>query len=325
MTIVANTYLSFSAKGIREELSDVIYNISPEETPFINNIGRGTVQNTYFEWQNDALAAAAANDQLEGDETTFTAAVPTTRLANYCQISKKDVIVSGTLEKVNKAGRKGELAYQLAKKSAELKRDMEFVACQNQAARGGNSTTSRRTAGFESFIRTNTDFATGGSPSGTNPTLSGTTEGYPNAGPVADGTPRALSETIVKNVVQQLYVSGGKPKMVIVDSTNKQLFSTFAGIAAQRYNAQGAKPTTIIGAADIYVSDFGNLEIVPSRFSRASSALFVDPEYAELVFLRPFMVEDLAKTGDAMKKHLLVEWGLKLTHEAAHGIARDLT
>lgn len=325
MTIVANTYLSFSAKGIREELSNVIYNISPEETPFINNIGRGSVSNTYFEWQNDALAAAAANDQLEGDETTFTAAVPTTRLANYCQISKKDVIVSGTLEKVNKAGRKGELAYQLAKKSAELKRDMEFVACQNQAARGGNSTTSRRTAGFESFIRTNTDFATGGSPSGTNPTLSGTTEGYPNAGPVADGTPRALSETIVKNVVQQLYVSGGKPKMVIVDSTNKQLFSTFAGIAAQRYNAQGAKPTTIIGAADIYVSDFGNLEIVPSRFSRASSALFVDPEYAELVFLRPFMVEDLAKTGDAMKKHLLVEWGLKLTHEAAHGIARDLT
>lgn len=326
MAIVANTYLTFDASAIREDLSNVIYNISPTETPFVSNIGKGgKVQNVYYEWQNDALAAAAANEHLEGDEQSFTAAVPSTRLGNYTQISKKDVIVSGTQEAVNHAGLKSMMAYQMAKKSAELKRDIEYVACRNQAARGGNSTTTRRTAGFESFIRTNTDFATGGSPSGANPALSGTTDGYPDTAPVDDGTPRAFTETILKNVLQKIWTAGGKPSMCIVDSTNKQVFSGFAGIADQRFMAPSSGQSTIVGAADVYLSDFGRLEVVPSRFSRASSALFVDPEYAELVFLRPFFVEDLAKTGDAMKKVIGAEWGLKLSHESAHGIARDLT
>jgi hypothetical protein len=320
MAIVANTYLTYSAVGIREDLSNTIYNISPTMTPFINNVGRGKVENTYFEWQTDALADAAAdNAHLEGDETTFTAAVPTVRLANYCQISKKDVIVAGTLDAVNKAGRKAELAYQLAKKSAELKRDMEARACQDDPAVAGNSTTPRETAGFEAFIRTNVN--DGG---GTDPTLSGTTSGYPNAGPVA-GTPRAFSETILKDVLAQMYASGAEQKMVILGAGNKQVFSGFAGIAQQRHQASSSGQTTIIGAADVYVGDFGELRAVPSRFSRNASALFVDPEYAEIVFLRPFMVEDLAKTGDAEKKHILVEWGLKIGTEKAHGIARDLT
>lgn len=320
MAIITNTYLTFDSVGIRESLSNVIYNISPEETPFVSNIGRGSVENVYFEWQNDALAAAAANDQLEGDETSFTAAVPTTRLANYCQISRKDVLVAGTLDAVNKAGRKAETAYQLAKKSAELKRDMEFIACQNQAARGGNSTTSRRTAGFESFIRTNEDRGT----TGADPTLSGATDGFPNAAPT-DGTPRTFTETLLKTVLQELYTSGGNPNMIILGPAQKQVFSTFAGIAQQRYNAPGDGQTTIIGAADVYLSDFGKLTAVPSRFSRNRTALLVDPEYAEICYLRPWMVEDLAKTGDAQKKHILVEWGLKVTHEAAHGVVADLT
>lgn len=324
MAIVENTYLGFDAIGIREDLSNVIYNISPEETPFVSNIGRGSVQNTYFEWQNDALAAAAANDQLEGDETSFTAAVPTTRLANYTQISRKDVIVSGTLDAVNKAGRKAETAYQLAKKSAELKRDMEFVACQNQAARAGDATTTRRTAGFESFMRTNVDRGTAGTP-GANPTLSGTTQGYPDAAPTDGSVTRAFTETLLKTVLQELYTSGGKPNMVILGPAQKQVFSTFAGIAAQRFNAPGGEQSTIIGAADVYLSDFGKLTAVPSRFSRNRTALLVDPEYAEIVYLRPWMVEDLAKTGDAQKKHILVEWGVKVTHEAAHGVVADLT
>lgn len=324
MAIITNTYLSYSAAGIREDLSNVIYNISPTLTPFINNVGRGKVSNVYFEWQNDSLAAAAANDQLEGDETAFTAAVPTNRLANYCQISRKDVLVAGTLDAVSKAGRKAETAYQLAKKSAELKRDMEFVACQNQAARGGNSTTSRRTAGFESFLRTNVNRGPGAGVAGANPTLSGATDGYPNAGPTDANATRAFSETILKDVLEQIYTSGGEQKMVLLGAAQKQVFSTFAGIAQQRYNA-GDDQTTIIGAADVYVGDFGKLRAVPSRFSRNQSALFIDPEHVEIVFLRPFMVEDLAKTGDAEKKHILVEWGLKVTHEAAHGVAADLT
>lgn len=323
MAIVTNTYLTLganAARGIREDLSNVIYNISPEETPFVSNIGRGSAQNTYFEWQNDALAAAAANDQLEGDETSFTAAVRTTRLANYTQISRKDVIVSGTLDAVNKAGRKAETAYQLAKKSAELKRDMEFVACQNQAARAGDATTSRRTAGFESFIRTNKSRGA----TGTDPTLSGTDQGFPNAAP-GDGTQRAFTETLLKTVLQSLYTAGGKPNMIILGAAQKQVFSTFAGIAAQRFNAPGDGQSTIIGAADVYLSDFGKLTAVPSRFSRNRTALLVDPEYAEICYLRPWMVEDLAKTGDAAKKHILVEWGLKVTHEGAHGVVADLS
>jgi len=143
MAIASNTFLTYSAKGIREDLSNVIYNISPEETPFVNNIGKGTLSNTNFDWQTDALAAAAANAQIEGDETSYDAVTATVRLQNYAQISRKSVIISGTEEKVNKAGRRSELAYQIAKKGSELKRDIEFSCLNGQAAVAGDSTTAR--------------------------------------------------------------------------------------------------------------------------------------------------------------------------------------
>jgi hypothetical protein len=320
MAIIANTYLTYSSKGNREQLSDMIYNISPEETPFISNAGKGSVDGTYYEWQTDSLAAAAANDVIEGDETGFTAPVATLRLGNFAQISKKDVIVSGTQERIQKAGRKSELAYQLAKKGAELKRDMEFIACQNQAARGGNSTTSRRTAGFESFILSNEDRGATGS----DPTLSGTTEGYPNAAPT-DGTQRAFTETLLKTVLAESYSSGGSGQMLLVGPAQKQVVSGFAGIAANRFMVQGESQGVIIGAADVYVGDFGKVNVVPSRFSRNRSALLIDPKHVEIVYLRPFLVEDLAKTGDAMKKHILVEWGTKVNHEASQGVIADLS
>ena len=141
MAIVANTFLTYNAKGIREDLANVIYSISPEETPFVSNVGKGSISNTAFDWQTDALAAAGANAALEGDDTTFAAVTPTVRLQNYAQISNKNVIISGTEEKVNKAGRKSELAYQIARRGAELKRDIEFIALNGQAAVAGNSTT----------------------------------------------------------------------------------------------------------------------------------------------------------------------------------------
>lgn len=320
MTIVANTFLTYSAIGLRESLSDVIYRISPEETPFISNIGKGSVPSVYNEWQNDALAAAAANQQLEGDDVaTFPAVVPTVRLGNYVQISRKLALVSGTNEVANKAGRKSEMAYQLALRSAELKRDMEFIATQNQAAVAGNSTTARQTAGFESFIRTNDSRGA----SGVDPTLSGSTAGYPNAAPT-DGTQRAFTETLLKTVAQAVYSSGGKATMLIVGPAQKQVASGFAGIAQQRRET-GDVAAVIVGAADVYVSDFGRINIVPDRFSRNRSALFVDPDYAQLDFYRPFRTVELATTGDAQKRMILVEWGVRITHEAAHGIVADLT
>jgi len=325
MAIIANTYLTYDAKGLRENLSDAIYRISPEETPFQSSIGKESVDAVYNEWQTDSLAAAGANAVVEGDEAAFVAATPTVRLGNYCQISRKTVLVSGTLERVSKAGRKSELALQLAKKAAELKRDMEFIATQNQAANAGAAGTARLTAGLESFLRTNVSRG-GGAPVGANPTLSGGTSGFPNAGPTDAGTPRAFTETLLKTVAQACYESGGKPTVLMVGTGNKVVASTFVGLANNRWNVGGgAKPITAVASVEVYVGDFSTLTIVPNLFQRNKSAFLLDPTQASIAFLRPFFTKDLATTGDATKKALIVEWMLKVNTEAAHGIVADLT
>ena len=320
MAAITNTYTRFDAKGVREDLSNVIYQISPEETPFMSNIGRENVKNTFYEWQTDDLAAASTtNAQIEGDDiTTFTAATPTVRLGNYTQISRKDVIISGTLESVDKAGRRSELSYQMAKRSAELKRDMETTMLANQGAAAGDTSNARKTGALLAFLKTNTSKGTGGGdPSySTIPTAART-----------DATTtelRSFSEVLLKDVIQKVWTQGGKPSVVMAGPVNKQNLSRMAGIAAQRFNAQGAKPSTIIGAADVYVSDFGNVTIVPNRFQRERDVFVLDTEYASVAYLRPFQTVELAKTGDAEKRMLLVEWGLKVHNEKAHGVIADL-
>lgn len=318
MAIVTNTFTRYSAIGIREDLSNVIYNISPEETPFISNIGRESVKNTYFEWQTDALSAASAsNAALEGDDiSSFQAVTPTARVGNYTQISTKNVIISGTLEAVDKAGRRSELTYQLAKMGAELKRDMESALLANQAAVAGNTTTARRTAGLPAWLTSNTSFGTGGA----DPTVGST----PTAART-DGTQRAFTETLLKEVVAEVWTSGGTPKMLMVGAFNKQAASAFSGIATKFRDVPAGQQAQIIGAADVYVSDFGTINIVPNRFQRARDAFVVDPEYASLAILRPIQQTELAKTGDAEKRLMLVEYGLKVSNQAAHGIVADLT
>jgi len=318
MAIVTNTFTRYSAVGIREDLSNVIYNISPEETPFISNVSRENVKNTYFEWQTDALdAASSSNAALEGDDiSSFSAVTPTARVGNYTQISRKDVIISGTLESVDKAGRRSELTYQLAKMGAALKRDMESSLLANQAAVAGNTTTARRTAGLPAWLTSNTDFGTGGA----DPTVGST----PTAART-DGTQRAFTETLLKNVIAEVWTSGGTPKMLMVGAFNKQAASAFAGIATKFRDVPAGQQAQIIGAADVYVSDFGTVNIVPNRFQRARDAFVVDPEYASLAILRPIQQMELAKIGDAEKRLMLVEYGLKVSNEAAHGIVADLT
>jgi hypothetical protein len=324
MAIASNTFTTYSAKGIREDLANVIYNISPEETPFVSNIGKGTISNTVFDWQTDALAAAAANAQLEGDETAYDAVAATVRLQNYAQISRKSVIISGTEEKVNKAGRKSELAYQIAKKGSEMKRDIEFSCLNNQAASAGASDAARTTASLQAFLKTNTNFdATTGA--GLTPGEDPTYTTIPTDARTDSSTRRAFTEAILKDVIQQVWTEGGTPKMLLVGPANKQKVSAFAGIAASRFNVDGAKPSTIVAAADIYVSDFGNVSIVPSRFQRERDAFVVDPEYASIDYLRPFQTMEMAKTGDADKRLMLAEWGLRIHTEKAHGAAYDLT
>lgn len=321
MAIVTNTFTKYDAVGIREDLANVIFNISPQTTPFVSNMTkRRKVTNTFFEWQTDSLAAAAANAQIDGDDlSSYTAVTATSRLGNYTQIMRKDFIIADNLSgALDLAGRRSEIAYQLAKKGDELKRDMEYNLCGvNVAAVAGNSSTARKTASLSAFIRTNTSRGTGGA----DPTVS---SGVVNAA-ATDGTQRAITETLLKTVLQSVWSEGGEPKMAMVGPHVKTVISGFAGIAAQRYMAPSDSPTTIIGAADVYLSDFGSVQIVPSRFSRARDCYIVDPDMCELATLRPIQSEELAKTGDATKYMLLAEVGLQVNQEAGLGVVADLS
>ena len=313
MSIVANTFTRYSSIGIREELSNVIKNISPEDTPFQSNIRSESVSNTYFEFQTDELSAAAANAQLDGDDiSTFSAVTPSVRLGNYTQIMRKDFVLADNLEIINAAGRKSEIAYQLAKVGSELKRDVEFNLLSNQGQNAGSTTVARKLRGLPSWIATNVSKGTGGA-NGTATTAR------------TDGTQRAMTEAMLKTVVQSMWNEGGKPKMVMVGPHVKTVISGFSGIAEQRFNIDSVKPGVIIGAADIYLSDFGSLTIVPNRFQRARDAFVLDPDLCAVATLRPMKQVKLAKTGDAEKRMILCEVGLKVDQEAGLGLIADLS
>jgi hypothetical protein len=308
------TYQTYTAIGQREDLSDVIYNISPTDTPIMSSIGKTKATAVYHEWQTDSLAAATvANAAVEGDDATDATMSPTVRVGNYTQIVQKTIKISGTLESVDKAGRRSEKAYQLAKASAEIKRDMETIITANQGRDAGSSSSARKLGALLSWIKTNTSKGT----SGTDPTTIGVSTR-------SDGATRSFTETILKDVIQKVYTAGGTPKVLMVGAYQKQAVSAFAGIAAQRYMAPGNEPTTIIGAADVYMSDFGTVSVVPNRFMRTRDALVLDPDYAALAYLRPFATNELAKTGDSEKTQILAEFTLEVRNEAAHGIAADL-
>jgi hypothetical protein len=316
-----NTFDTYDTSLLREQLSDVIENIAPYERPFLSNIGRTTVAGRYEEWAEDTLATAStSNAVIEGDEAGYDAVTPAVRYGNYTQIFDQTLIISGTAQKVDVAGSENTFAYQLAKKGKELMNDVEATLVGNQPAALGANNSARKAAGFEAFLRTNVSRGAGGQSA----TLSGTTNGFPNAYPV-NGTARAFTETLLKTVITSLWTNGGTPKICIVGAFNKKAASAFTGIAEIRKQVPGAEQATVIGAADVYVSDFGNVTFVPSRFSHAESALLVDPEYVSLGVLRPLMTNDLAKVGDADRKQLLMEATLKVSAEKAHGIVADLT
>jgi hypothetical protein len=308
-------YNAYDAIGQREDLTDVIYNISPTETPFMSSIGKTKATAVYHEWQTDSLAAATTNNAaVEGADASDATLSPTTRLGNYTQILQKTIKVSGTLDTVNKAGRKSEKAYQLAKASQEIKRDLETILLSNQGRDAGSTNSAARKMGsLLSWIKTNSSAQTNGG----DPTTIGVSTR-------TDGNTRTFTEALLKEVVAEVFTSGGTPSVLMVGAAGKQKVSSFAGIGATRFNVTGAKPSTIIGAADIYVSDFGNMSVVPNRFMRTRDALILDPEYAAIAYLRPFMTNELAKAGDSDKTQILVECTLEVKNEAAHGIVADL-
>lgn len=320
MTTFATTYQTYQGKGLREDLTDAIYDISPTDTPFMSNGGRGSASATLHEWQTDELAAVdTANAHIEGDDIAsgdIAAADPTVRVGNYTQISRKLVQVSGTMEAVDKAGRNSELSYQLAKKSAELKRDMEAISLENIAGAAGSATVARKLAGLVTWIQTNQSRGAGGA-------ASGHADGVPTS-TATDGTPRPITEVLFKTVIQQLWTSGATLKMAMAGPVNKQNISLFSGIATKTYYQSAAEVSKIIGAADVYVSDFGTLSIVADRFQRERDVWFVDPDYYSFNFLRSFRTIPLAKTGDADKREILVEWTLKVRNEKALGVLADM-
>lgn len=316
MAVPTNTFQTYTAVGRREDLTDVIHDVSPTDTPFMTNIKKGKASAKLHEWQTDELAAAdGTNKVIEGDDVTNDAATPTVRLGNYTQLMDKVIGVASSNEAGDKAGRASEMDYQTQKRIKELKRDMEARLTGNYASVAGAAGTARECAGFEAWIQTNDSRGVGGA----NTAFTGGIQAA-----ATDGTQRAFTETLLKNVLALCADNGGEPSLVLMGSFNKQAASAFTGIAANRNQANN-KRATIVAGADVYVSDFGEISMVYSRFSRARSALVVDPDMWKLCYYQPFKAEALAKTGHAERKLLSVEFTLEACNEKSSGVVADLT
>jgi len=312
MAILTNSFLTFSAIGNREDLADTIFRVENEETPFMGAIGKNKATAVLHEWQTQALAAAAANAVVEGDDTTvsytFTAVTATARLNNRCQISRKDVVVSGTQDAVNKAGRAKEIVYQMVLKNKELRRDMEFVLMNNQAPVTGNSTTARQLRPALSWYSTNV-VANGGSNGSTSAARS-------------DGTQRALTESLVKSAIQSAWTNGGKIDLMLAGPFNKTVISGFTGNNTRTQDTSDGK---LMAAIDIYRSDFGTHVIKPSAIQRERDLHCLMTDMWAMSYLRSVKAVDLARTGDNEKGMLITEYTLECRNEKGSALVADLT
>ena len=320
MGVSTNTNETYDVTTLREDLQDALISISPTDTPFMTAIGQKNVDNTYFEWATVDLASVNSSNRVIEGESAPANDAPTNavRRGNYTQISDKVVEVSDTAEAVNGAGDAQTLAKQVAYKLKELKRDMETMLTANVAASAGASGTARQTAGLPAFLTTNDERGT----SGADGTTSGSgASGYPDAA-ATDGTQRAITETLLKSVIKKCWDAGAEPSIVLAGSFNKQTISGFTG-GATKYKDITDK--TLSAAIDIYVSDFGELTIVPSRFHRARDVFVLDPSYARVAYLATAKQKPLARTGHAERRLISVEYGLQVDNEAAHGFVADCT
>lgn len=318
MAVPTNTFLTFSAVGNREDLLDKITNISPTDVPFTSMIDETTAEATFHEWQTDSLAAAAGNAQLQGDDVTFAAATPTVRAGNRTQISRKEVIVSGTQNAVKKAGRNSELVYQMSKRRDELKRDKEFILCSNQAPVTGNSSTAPQLRPLCGWFATNVDRGSGGA--------NGTTSAA-----ATDGTQRALTLAMVTTAQQNAWTQGGKPGYILCGPKQRGVLTTVMGGAATKFYAvEDKKMTATIQA---FEGDFGLVKIVTDRFVRGGQTgadreiFLLDPSLWAVSHLtgRKKVTEDLAKTGDNEKGMQLTEYTLESRQEAGNAVVADLS
>ena len=329
MAIATNTSLTYSSVAIREDLSDVIYNIAPMDTPFLSGCTKMSADNTKFEWQTDTITAGSANRQLEGDDSpSATARVLPTRLDNYTQISRYIAQTSGTDDAVDYAGHGKHQAYQLAKLGKRMKRDMEVMLTQNIVKAAGDATEGRATAGVPAWI--NTAHVAGGASGSPTAGSLGTTAMVNNT------STAACTEANIKATIKECYDAGGQPDIMLVPSAVKQTISGLSSSAGPgipaRNPVSGKGGATAIAAVDIYVSDFGTFKIVPDRNlsadgpgSVAANVFFLDMDYWGVAWLRPFQTVTLAKTGDSDKQMLLGEYGLVSKNEKASGILASVS
>lgn len=313
---MADVFSTYDAVGNREDLSNMIYDISPMETPFVSGIAKNTATATNHEWQTDSLATAANNAVIEGADATTTVSSPTTRLGNYTQISSKVPQVSRTQRQIDSAGRGDEMDYQVMKMAKELKRDQEVALLANKAKVAGSEVLARELAGIESWIATNTVVGATGAAATGDGTDARTA-----------GTLTAFDEADLKSVLASCWDEGGNPDMIMLGSFNKQAMSAFVGGGtsgpAQR-NVDG-DASRVNTAIDIYVSDFGSLTVVPNRHQVQSSALVLEMDKFCLSTLANFQETPLAKNGDSDRVQLLSEYTLESKNEKASGAVYDNT
>lgn len=318
----ANLYDRYDENpSVREDLIDKIYNVDPEEVPVSTMFGRGEpATNTFHEWQRDALAAANKDNALiDGDDFSAQALTPTNRVGNYCQIFAKQPAVSRRANIVKKAGKSNSMAYQKAKLMKEVKRDIEAAILSKNVAVAGTSAAASKLGGLGVLLYTNALHGGAGA-------TAAHTSGAPTVANTA-GTNRTFTEALLKTAAQQIYTNSGKvPPMIVVSPSHKVTFSGFAGIAVNRYQVAKKEQGRIIGGADVYASDFGDIEVVPHYImAGADVAYMLNPEYGEMSFLDGFRSQEIGKTGDSDKVLVTADLTLVVTAEKAMGKIDNLT
>ena len=309
---------TYTTKGIREDLADIIYNISPTDTPFMSGVGKNKATNTLHQWQTDTLTAVAANAKVEGATISYPTLTSTTKVGNYTQISSKACQVSATDDAVNLAGRNTELAYQVAKSAKELKRDMENALLSNVAAAVGDATTARALGGVVTWMTSNVSAGTGGSGAGSGAIRT-------------DGTQRAFTETLLRSTLKTTWDTGGNPNVIMLNGFNKQKLSFFTGGATRFDKAEDKRLMTSI---DVYESDFGTMQVIPNRWIRKANATaanrgqdvhLLEMDFWAVSFLRDFKLQNPAQTADADQRFLVVEYTLEAKNELSSGLVTDVT
>lgn len=314
MAVPSNTAQTHQETTIREDMDQFVELVSPVETPFMSAVGRGKATSTYHEWTVIELAPASdSNAAVEGDDAQPDAQRLPDRVGNYTQIATKAARVAGTEDFVKAPGQTQSMKQQIVYRSQEIKRDMEKQMLSNKASSAGSSSTARVSGSFSSWLETNVDRGVSGSSGG----FSGSTVSAPS-----DGTQRTLTESMLKDVISSCWTEGATPKMVMVGSHNKEVISGFTGNATRFKSAEDKK---LIASIDVYASDFGEVQIVPNRFSRERDAYVIDPSKVEICYLREMQHQELAKTGDAETRQVLCEYSLKVSNEKAHGVVADLS